>query len=141
MQLHQLQPIHKNKVKKRIGRGGKRGTYSGRGQKGQKARAGAKIKPAERELFLKLPKLRGVKNKPFRKKPVILNIDDLEKIIKSGQKINKEILLEREMIKKLSREVKILGKGEVKKSWEIKGIKTSKSAKIKIEQAGGRIIQ
>lgn len=141
MQLHQLQPIHKNKVKKRIGRGGKRGTYSGRGQKGQKARAGAKIKPAERELFLKLPKLRGVKNKPFRKKPVILNIDDLEKIIKSGQKINKEILLERGMIKKLSREVKILGKGEVKKSWEIKGIKTSKSAKIKIEQAGGRIIQ
>lgn len=141
MQLHQLQPIHKNKAKKRIGRGGKRGTYSGRGQKGQKARAGAKIKPAERELFLKLPKLRGVKNKPFKKKPVILNIDDLEKIIKSGQKINKEILLEKGIIKKLSQEVKILGKGAVKKSWEIKGIKTSKSAKIKIEQAGGRIIQ
>ncbi|PIW97597.1 50S ribosomal protein L15 [Candidatus Jorgensenbacteria bacterium CG_4_8_14_3_um_filter_38_10] len=141
MQLHQLQPIHKNKVKKRIGRGGKRGTYSGRGQKGQKARAGAKIKPAERKLFLKLPKLRGVKNKPFKKKPVILNIDDLEKIIKNGQKINKEILLEKGMIKKLSQEVKILGKGRTKKSWEIKGIKTSKSAKIKIEQAGGRIIQ
>jgi len=67
MQLHQLQPIHKNKVKKRIGRGGKRGTYSGRGQKGQKARAGAKIKPAERELFLKLPKLRGVKINPLKR--------------------------------------------------------------------------
>jgi len=88
-----------------------------------------------------LPKLRGVKNKPFKKKPVILNIDDLEKIIKNGQKINKEILLEKGMIKKLSQEVKILGKGRTKKSWEIKGIKTSKSAKIKIEQAGGRIIQ
>lgn len=63
MQLHQLQPLYKLKDKKRIGRGGKRGTYSGRGQKGQKARAGHKIRPALRDLIQRLPKLRGIGNR------------------------------------------------------------------------------
>lgn len=62
MQLHEIQPVHENKSKKRIGRGGKRGTYSGRGMKGQKARAGRKIRPAIRDLMQRTPKLRGVKN-------------------------------------------------------------------------------
>ncbi|OIO49751.1 MAG: hypothetical protein AUJ39_00315 [Parcubacteria group bacterium CG1_02_42_13] len=68
MQLHELAPIHINKGKKRIGRGGKRGTYSGRGTKGQKARAGHRIRPAERDLIQRLPKLRGFNNKPKAKK-------------------------------------------------------------------------
>ena len=51
MQLHQLKPSHKRKRPKRIGRGGKRGTYSGRGVKGQRSRAGRKFKPAIRELM------------------------------------------------------------------------------------------
>lgn len=63
MQLHQIQSSHKRKTKKRIGRGGKRGTYCGRGMKGQKARAGAKMKPAIRDLIKKIPKLRGYKFK------------------------------------------------------------------------------
>jgi len=63
MQLHELQPITKNKSKKRIGRGGKRGTYSGRGMKGQKARAGRKIRPAIRDLMQRTPKLRGARNR------------------------------------------------------------------------------
>jgi len=141
MQLHQIQQFHKNKKKKRIGRGGKRGSYSGRGQKGQKARAGAKIKPMERELLLKLPKLKGIKNKPLKSKPVILNIDELEKMIKTGSKINKKILLENGVIKSLSQEVKILGRGETKKAWQIEGLKISKSAKMKIEKVGGKIIK
>jgi len=62
MQLHEIQPDHKNKSKKRIGRGGKRGTYSGRGMKGQKSRAGHKIRPAIRDLMQRTPKLRGSKN-------------------------------------------------------------------------------
>ncbi|MBZ1348680.1 MAG: hypothetical protein KY053_00355 [Candidatus Liptonbacteria bacterium] len=61
MQLHELQPIYKNKPKKRIGRGGKKGNYCGRGLKGQKSRAGHRIRPAEREFVLRLPKLRGKK--------------------------------------------------------------------------------
>lgn len=63
MQLHELQPIHQSKSKKRIGRGGKRGTYSGKGIKGQKSRAGRKIRPAIRDLIQRTPKLRGSKDK------------------------------------------------------------------------------
>jgi large subunit ribosomal protein L15 len=59
MQLHEIQPCQKQKTKKRIGRGGKRGTYSGKGMKGQKSRAGAKIRPEVRDLIKKTPKLRG----------------------------------------------------------------------------------
>lgn len=64
MQLHELQPLHENKKEKRVGRGGKRGTYSGRGVKGQKSRAGHSIRPAERDLIQQIPKLRGYANNP-----------------------------------------------------------------------------
>lgn len=67
MQFHQIQPSRRLKKKKRIGRGGKRGTYCGRGIKGQKARAGAKIRPQVRDLIKKIPKVRGYK---FRKRKV-----------------------------------------------------------------------
>jgi large subunit ribosomal protein L15 len=67
MQLHELKPFHPNKKQRRVGRGGKRGTTSGRGTKGQKARAGHRIRPAERDLIQRLPKLRGFKNKPKKK--------------------------------------------------------------------------
>lgn len=59
MQIHELKPENKPKKKKRIGRGGKRGTYCGRGLKGQKSRAGRRIRPAVRDFVLKTPKLRG----------------------------------------------------------------------------------
>ncbi|MFQ6049937.1 MAG: hypothetical protein ACE5J0_02775 [Candidatus Paceibacterales bacterium] len=58
MELHELKPIHKKKKRKRVGRGGKRGTYSGRGIKGQKTRAGRKLKPIIQETIKRYPKLR-----------------------------------------------------------------------------------
>ncbi len=61
-----LQPNIKEKSKKRVGRGGKRGTYSGRGIKGQKSRAGRKMRPAIRDLIQRTPKLRGVGDKAAR---------------------------------------------------------------------------
>jgi large subunit ribosomal protein L15 len=64
--LHTIKPTTKNKSKKRIGRGGKRGTYSGKGMKGQKSRAGRKIRPAIRDLIQRTPKLRGARNKSAR---------------------------------------------------------------------------
>ncbi|MFH1188555.1 MAG: hypothetical protein V1652_01780 [bacterium] len=67
MQLHELQSLHCNKKEKRVGRGGKRGTYSGRGVKGQSSRAGHRIRPAERDLIQSMPKLRGFANKPKHK--------------------------------------------------------------------------
>lgn len=62
MQLYQLKPDHARKTDKRVGRGGKRGTYSGKGTKGQHSRAGHRIRPAERDFIQRLPKLRGVGN-------------------------------------------------------------------------------
>jgi large subunit ribosomal protein L15 len=139
MQLHQLQPLHGLKTKKRISRGGKRGTYSGRGQKGQKSRAGAKIRPAERDLIIRIPKRRGFKNRPLGPKPVIFNIEDLEKEFENNQIINKKILQEKGFIKALGQRVKILGGGELKKVFEIEGLEVSKKAAEKIKAAGGRV--
>ena len=73
MQLYELKPNHKNKKHKRVGRGGKRGTTSGKGTKGQKSRAGHRIRPAERDLIQRLPKLKGFNNKPKGKKHKIIN--------------------------------------------------------------------
>lgn len=137
MQLHELKPTNKNKDKKRIGRGGKRGTTSGRGQKGQKSRSGHRIKRAERELIQRLPKLRGFRNKPLEEKSMAVNISSLEKI--SGNLVNKQTLIESGLIRKTDKNVKILGNGEIKKAFQIEGLKVSESAKKKIEAAGGSV--
>jgi len=142
MQLHQLKPDHPKKKKKRIGRGGKRGTYSGRGIKGQKARAGAKFQPIIRELIKKYPKLRGYKFGPISKKPAIINVDVLEKNFSEREKVSPRILFERGLIQKVKGkipEVKILGRGEIKKPLVIYGCQLSEKAQEKIKKAGGEI--
>jgi len=149
MQLYQLKPIHKFKKPKRVGRGGKKGTYSGRGVKGQKSRAGKKLKPIIDEIIKKYPKLRGYrfKSNPTDKKSkiVILNLDILEKKFNSGEKVTPQILLEKKLIRKIKGrmpQVKILGRvpGEIKKALIIEGCLLSKSVKEKIEKAGGKIL-
>ncbi len=140
MQLHQLKPKIKLKNKKRVGRGGKRGSFSGKGIKGQKAHAGRKIKSQIMELIQRLPKLRGFKNKSFFSKAIAVNVGDLEKSI-SGNIINKQALFEAGLIKKSDSSVKILGEGEIKRPFQIEGLKVSKTAKQKIETAGGKISQ
>jgi large subunit ribosomal protein L15 len=139
MQLHQLKPETKLKKKKRVGRGGKRGTYSGRGMKGQKSRAGHRIRPAERDLIQRLPKLRGFKFKSLKLKPVVINLNDLEKKIK-GNIINRQTLIQAGLIRKSDKQIKILGDGEVKRAIRIEGLKVSKKAKRKIEAAGGQVL-
>lgn len=133
MQLHQLQPKHLLKKKKpRVGRGGKRGTTCGRGTKGQKSRAGHRIRPNKRDLLQRLPKLRGVKNKSKRYfKTFVINVEDLEKYADKNNIITPET----------TKGAKILGKGEPKKAFIIKGLLLSKSARKKIEKAGGKIIE
>lgn len=88
MQLHQISPAHKanNQDKKRIGRGGKRGTYSGHGMKGQKARAGHRIRPAERDLIQHLPKLRGSGNKGVARRKKVAKIASKRKVRASNAK-------------------------------------------------------
>ncbi len=142
MQIHQVIPKTKNKKGKNIGRGGKRGTYSGRGIKGQKARAGRKMRPEIRDLIKKLPKKRGYKFKSFQKNSAIVNLDALNKNFSDKSEITPTILAEKGLIKKLGgkvQSVKILGKGEVDKKFTISGCSFSKAVKEKIEKAGGVI--
>ncbi|PIU16213.1 50S ribosomal protein L15 [bacterium (Candidatus Gribaldobacteria) CG08_land_8_20_14_0_20_39_15] len=142
MQLHNLQPNIKNKKRKRVGRGGKKGTYSGRGVKGQKSRAGRKMQPSMRELIKRYPKLRGYRYLRFNGSAVCLNLDVLEKNFQNSDKITPFILVEKKLVFLADSKiplVKILGRGEITKKLSISGCQTSKAAKEKIEKAGGRV--
>jgi len=138
MLINEIKIKAKNSNKKRLGRGGKRGTYSGRGQKGQKSRSGHKIRPAERDLIQRLPKLRGYKNRVSNRERLTLNVGDLEKLDKKI--ISPELLKNIKMINRGFRgDIKILGTGVIKSPLEIKDISVSKTAREKIEAAGGKI--
>ncbi len=142
MQLHQLQPIHRQKQKKRMGRGGVHGFHCGKGNEGQKSRAGKRMKPIIRELIKKYPKLRGYRFKGIKLKPAIINLETLEKKFNSEEKITPQLLFEKKLTRRIKGEipqVKILGKGELTKPLTIEGCQVSKSAKGKIEKAGGTI--
>lgn len=142
MQIHELQPKHALKGKKRVGRGGKKGTYSGKGMKGQKSRAGRKMVPMIRELIKKYPKLRGYRAFALTDYSAVVNLDVLEKITKDGDVVNPKNLLESGIVRTIkgkTPEIKILGKGKLTKKLVIENCKVSKSAKEAIEKAGGTI--
>ncbi len=136
MQFHQLKPAHPGRRSQRVGRGGKRGTTSGRGTKGQKARAGHKIRPAERDILKKIPKLRGYKFKSLRLQSAVVNLADLEEKFKTGEEVSPKILLQKGLIRRIKGRtpaVKVLGKGELKKKLIFKDVMFSKSAVLKIK--------
>lgn len=142
MQIHELQLTHKPKKRKRIGRGGKRGRYCGRGIKGQKARAGRRLQPLIRQIIKKYPKLRGYRRGPRKKIETSINLLILEKNFKNEEKITPKILLERKIIKRIKGKipkVKILGKGNLTKKLIIKECQVSKGTKEKIEKVGGKV--
>jgi large subunit ribosomal protein L15 len=142
MQIQDLKPIHKNSKKKRIGRGGKKGTYSGRGLKGQKSRAGRKMMPMVREIIKRYPKLKGYRARRPLDSSVVLNLNVLQNNFKDSEIVNPKTLLEKGLIRRIIGrvpEVKILGDSEIKKKIIIEGCKVSKSAREKIEKAGGEI--
>ncbi|MBI1975297.1 MAG: uL15 family ribosomal protein [Parcubacteria group bacterium] len=142
MQIHELKPVHRLKRKKRVGRGGKRGTYSGRGIKGQKARAGHKIKPMERELVMRIPKLRGVKFKSRILKPAVVNVETVDKLFSAGERVSPKALVGKGLVRKMKGRVpivKLLGAGRVTKALLIEGCYVSEPAKVKILAAGGQI--
>jgi len=142
MQLHQLKPKTKNKPRKRIARGGKRGTTSGRGTKGQKSRTGHKIRPALREFLKRIPKKRGVKNIVLSHKAQPVDIKKIEIHFESGETVTPQSLLEKGLVKKFAGklpEVKLLGKTDLTKKLLVENCQISQSAKEKIEKAGGSI--
>ena len=151
MQLHQLKSTYKKKSRRRVGRGGKRGTYAGRGLKGQKSRAGRKPRPGfaggDTPLSKRLPKQRGSVGKVkirrgsklsrFRVKTFILNLRDIEKKFKAGEIVSPQSLLKKGLIDKIGGRippVKILGTGELNMKLEFKGVKLSKSVQEKIKK-------
>jgi len=145
MKLNTL--IKTNTSKMRVGRGigSGKGKTSGRGVKGQKSRSGVAIKSFEggqMPLFRRLPK-RGFK-KIHKKNIAILNLSDLALFIKNKKinlkdEINIKNLLEKKLIRKKYDKLKILGKGEVKEKLNVATDFISKSARSKIEKAGGSI--
>lgn len=145
MQTHNLKRIHPNKRSVSIGRGGRRGKTSGRGGKGQTARAGHKIRPEIRDLIKKLPKLRGRGkniNRSFEKRPAVFNISVLEKNFAEGETVNPAALVAKNLLhltKRQTPKVKILGDGQLSKKLFIEQCLFSQSAKVVIEKAGGSI--
>lgn len=142
MQLNQLKRKHQNKDAKRVARGGKRGKTSGRGTKGQKARAGHRMRPELRDIIKKLPKNRGYKTQSFEVKPQPVNLALLEKYFADGDKVTPVILLAKKLVVKVGGKVpkvKILGTGTISKKVEIAGCTISVSAKTAVEKAGGKV--
>ncbi len=144
--LHTLQPNHPLKRKKRIGRGGKRGTFSGRGTKGQHARAGAKIRPQEREDILKIPKKRGTgfmsRRKLFAKRVIPINLDTLDKHFHDGELVNIKTLTKKGLLYATTAKtvyVKILGRGKLTKKLTCVGVFVSQQAKAAVESCGGSV--
>ena len=134
MQIHQIKPKHKLKKKKRVGRGGKRGTYSGKGIKGQKSRAGRKMVPVIRELIKKYPKLRAYRAQNRAKDVAVVNLKDLDKNFKDSEIVNPKALLEKKLIRRIkgrTPKVKILGKGELSKKLIIEDCEMSENVKEK----------
>jgi len=142
MQINELKPKHYNRGKKRVGRGGRKGTYSGRGMKGQKQRAGRKMVPLIRELIKRYPKLKGYRRFVLDNYFALVNLDILEKNFHEGEIVNPENLIKKGVISKIkgrAPKVKILSKGKLTKKLIIENCKVSKTAKDQIEKAGGKI--
>jgi large subunit ribosomal protein L15 len=131
-------------TRKRVGRGNGsgHGTYSGRGCKGQKSRAGnQKFRPGfeggQLPLIKRLPQKRGFTNN-FRIEYNLVSVGELNKF-KSGSKVAPKDLLTAGMIKSLAKPIKILADGEIDHPITIKANKFSTSARAKIEAAGGKV--
>lgn len=143
--LNTLKRTTKNKEPKLVGRGGTRGKTAGRGTKGQKARAGHKIRPHIRDIIKKYPKLRGRgknMNKAFAVRPAVVNLSVLEKHFKAGEAVTPSILLSKKLITRTTGvlpHVKILATGELTKKLDIFDCEVSVSAIAKIEAQGGKV--
>jgi len=143
MQLHDLAPAPgSRKKRKRIGRGPGSGTgkTSGKGHKGLKARSGGSVRPGfeggQMPIYRRLPK-RGFTN-IFKKQYAVLNIEDLERF-DDGATIDMDALRQVGLVKGKVDGAKLLGNGDTQKKFVVKAILVSKTAKEKIESAGGSI--
>jgi large subunit ribosomal protein L15 len=152
LNLSNLKPAQAQKARKRVGRGlgSGKGRYSGRGIKGQKARAGshymrAGFEGGQMPSYMRMGKQRGATSKdampigPFRTSNWSVNVRDLQTRFEAGAEVTPEALAEAGLIRNLKLDVKILGHGELKAKLVVSAHSFSKSAVEKIEAAGGSV--
>ena len=145
MKLHDLKPNKGSKKRrKRVARGpgAGQGKTAGRGMKGQKSRSGSGgalyRQGGNLPFFRKLPFMRGVGFTPINRITYNeVNVDSLSRF-KAGSEVTPDRLSEKNMLHKTKNPVAILGRGEIKKALTVKAHKFTKSAKEKIEAAGGK---
>ncbi|OGF14670.1 50S ribosomal protein L15 [Candidatus Falkowbacteria bacterium RIFCSPLOWO2_12_FULL_45_10] len=144
--LHTIKPAKgATKKRKRVGRGDAsgHGTYSGRGQKGQKSRSGGRKglkRKGMKQILLKTPKLRGFRS--LYPKARVVNVNELSRHFNKGAQITPQSLLKAGLIDTIKMPVKILGKGELSvENLEFRGLKLSKSVAEQIKKTGGKIIK
>jgi large subunit ribosomal protein L15 len=146
MELHDLKPnkgAHKDR--KRVGRGpaAGQGKTAGRGMKGQKSRSSGGVplyhQGGNLPFFRKLPFMRGegftVRGRVEYEE---VNLEDLADFA-ADTEVTPELMVENGLVKKLGLPIKILGRGDVSVALKVKANKISKSAKEKIESAGGSV--
>jgi large subunit ribosomal protein L15 len=144
MSLHEVhQGIHKHKKPRRVGRGpgSGRGKTSSRGHKGQASRSGWSRKPVFQggtmPMVRRIPK-RGFHNR-YALSIAVVNLDDLERLFDAGAEVNPASLKAKSLAKHRYDELKILGDGELTKALKVSAHRFSKTAREKIEKAGGQI--
>ena len=144
MQQHLLRPPKgARRNRKRVGRGdgSGHGSFSGKGMKGQKARSGGGVRPSfqggQLPLVKSLPKMRGFTN-IFRQEYSVVNLDRLARFPASTE-ITPLVLVKAGVVKDLKRPVKVLGRGELEVPLVVEAHKFSRSAREKIEAAGGSV--
>ena len=144
MRQEKLSPaVGAKRGRKRGGRGdgSGHGTYSGRGCKGQKSRAGYKMRPGfeggQLPLIKRLPQKRGFVN-IFRTEYSVVNIGKLG-IFESGIEVTPEKLVAAGVVKSLRHPIKVLAAGEISHPLVVRANKFSAAAKAKIEAAGGKV--
>ena len=144
MDLNKLRPSPGSRRRaKRVGRGESSGwgKTSGRGHKGQNSRSGGGVRAGfeggQMPLQRRLPK-RGFSNYPFRKRYALVNLRDLARF-EADAVVDPGALAQAGLIKKLYDGVKILGDGDISLALTVRAHKFSKSAKVKLEAAGGTV--
>ena len=142
MQIHEVKRNTKQKKHTQLGRGGRHGKTSGRGGKGQTARAGAKLRPAMRDIIKKIPKLRGYRFAGIVAPHVPVNLNAIERAFKAGETVTPATLLEKKVIKTKNGkvpQVKILALGTLSHKLSFSGCSVSETAKDAIEKVGGSV--
>jgi len=145
LRLHTIKAAKSTtKKRKRVGRGNAsgHGTYSGRGQKGQRSRSGGRKglkRLGMKHILLNIPKKRGFKSK--KPKNQVINLIQINKCYKEGETVNPKSLMKKELIDTIKLSTKILGTGELKvKNLQFDDVKISESVKKQIDKMKGKIV-